>query len=133
MHDQMKLLHACWCETTGQTLHFQATQRLFWELAKMEFTPDDLLCVLKHVLAYNKSHAHAPMKVQVHKLLGDLEIFASILADARARERNRVPKPTAKEIVLEQFRGVTPEPNGKIRHVSEIFDEMRKATIKPEP
>ncbi len=128
MQDQIKLLHSCWCTTTGQELHFQASQRLFYEVAKLEFTPDDLLCVLKHVLAYNTTHTHAPMKVQVHKLLGDLEVFASILADARARERNRVSPPTPKESVLNQFRGITPEKPGNCLPVAEVFEAMRKAS-----
>ncbi len=92
----------------------------------MEFTPDDLLSVLKHVLAYNKTHTHAPMKVQVHKLIGDLEVFASILADARARERNRIPKPTPRETVMHEFRGITPEKPGNCVPASRVIDELRK-------
>lgn len=128
MTESIQSIHAVWCQTTGQELHFKATERIFYEMAKLDFKPDDLLCVLTHVLWYNKTHKHAPMKVQIHKLCGDLEIFASILADAKQRERSQPKKPTPKEIVLHEFRGITPETNGKPRHVSEIFAEMRKAT-----
>lgn len=129
MNEKLKALHACWCVVTGQELHFRATERLFYELFKMDFTEDDLKCVLNHVLAYNRTHKHAPMKVQVHKLLGDLEIFASILAEARAKDRSKPKSATPKEIVLQEFRGVTPpESNGNGRHVSEIFANMRKAS-----
>lgn len=129
MTEQLQSLHACWNQVTGQDLHFKATERLFYELWKMEFKPDDLLCVLKHVLQYNKTHQNAQMKVQVHKLLGDLTVFASILAEARARERNRIKPHTPKENVLAEFRGGFVEvPTAKPRHVSEIFDEMRKCT-----
>lgn len=128
MNETLKALHACWNSLTGQELHFRATERLFYELFKMDFTEDDLKCVLRHVIGYNKTHPHAPMKVQAHKLLGDLEVFGSILAEARAKERNRPKPPTAKEIVLKEFRGVVPtESNGNGRHVSEIFANMRKA------
>jgi hypothetical protein len=80
-----------------------------------------------HVISYNKTHKHAPMKIQVHKLIGDLEVFASILAEARAKQRNAIPKPTPKEVILHTFRGVTPEKNGNSRHIMEVFAEMRKA------
>lgn len=121
MNDQMKLLHTVWNQTTGQELHFKATERLFYELWKMEFKPDDLLCVLKHVLAYNKTHTHAPMKIQIHKLCGDLEIFASILAEARAKDRNRVKPATPKESVLSEWRGIKPESNGNARSIGEFI------------
>ena len=104
MTEKLKALHACWCHMTGQELHFKATDRLFYEMFKMDFTTDDLLCVLKHVLSYNRTHPNAQMKVQVHKLLGDLEVFASILAEARAKERNRVKPLTPKESALEAWR-----------------------------
>ena len=128
MTDQIQSLHSCWCQTTGQPLHFKATERLFYEMAKLDFVSDDLLCVLKFVLSYNKTHQNAQMKVQVHKLCGDLETFASILGEARAKERNKIPKPTPKEIVLEQFRRVTPEAKGNCVPISQVFEAMRKAT-----
>lgn len=121
MNDQLKLLHSCWCTTTGQDLHFKATERLFYELWKMEFKPDDLLCVLKHCLAYNKTHQNAQMKIQIHKLCGDLEVFASILAEARAKERNRIKPTTPKESVLSSWRGVKPESNGNCHKLSEFL------------
>ena len=98
------ILHETWNLTAGQELHYRATERIFYEADKLGFTPDDLKLVLQHVLSYNKTHKHAPMKVQVHKLLGDLEIFASILAEAKAKERNRVKPPTPKESILESWR-----------------------------
>lgn len=129
MNSTIESLHAVWNTTTGQQLNLRATERIFYEVSKMDFTPDDLLCMLKHVLAYNKSHSSAPMKVQVHKLLGDLETFASILADARARERNKPPKPTPREIVLSDFRRVTPEPEDKFVPIKDVIKGLREAAL----
>jgi len=121
MTEQIKSLHACWCQTSGQELHFKATERIFFEMAKMDFKPDDILCVLKFVLNYNLTHKHAPMKVQVHKLCGDLEIFASILAEARAKERNKVQALTPKEKTLAAWRGCEPVSNGNVHRISDFL------------
>ncbi len=90
---------------------------------KMDFTPDDLLCVLKHVLAYNRAHPNAPMKIQIHKLCGDLEIFASILAEARAKDRNRIKEQTPKEKTLSEWRGCEPVSNGNVHRISEFLKQ----------
>lgn len=104
MTTPLESLHQCWCETTGQELNFKATERIWYEMSKLEFTADDLLIVLKDVLYYNRTHAGCPMKVQVHKLCSDLEIFASLLASAKAKARNKIKPITAKEAVLESWR-----------------------------
>lgn len=125
MIEQIKALHACWNQTTGQSVNLRATERIWFELANLDFTADDLLSVLKHVLQYNKTHASCPMKIQAHKLC-EPETFASICGEAKARERNRVKPATPKDIILHEFRGITPEPCVKPRHVSEVFEQMRK-------
>lgn len=127
MMDRIRSLHEVWNQTTGQTVNLRATERIFFELANLDFTADDLLSVLKHVLHYNKTHAACPMKVQVHKLCGDVEAFASICAEAKAKARNKVAKPTPKESVLHAFRGVTPEQNGNPHHIREVFASMKEA------
>lgn len=128
MIEQIKSLHSVWNQTTGQSVNLRATERIWFELANLDFTAEDLLSVIKHVLHFNKTHASCPMKVQAHKICGDVEVFASICAEAKCRERNKLHKPTAKETVLHQFRGITPEQPGNGRHVSEVFEQMRKAT-----
>ena len=107
MTDQIKQLHRCWCDLTGQELNLRATERLFYELLNSDFTVDDLGCVVRYVLAFNRKHLDCPMKVQFHKICGDLEQFASVLAEARARERNRVKGPTPRAAVLQAFRPVS--------------------------
>jgi hypothetical protein len=128
MIEKLKSLHACWNLTTGQEVNYRATERIWFELANLDFTEGDLLSVLKHVLQYNKTHGNCPMKVQVHKLCGDVEVFGSICAEAKARERNKVAKPTPRESVLQSFRGITPEPKGNAVPVKMIFEKLREAT-----
>ena len=122
MNDQIKSLHACWCAVTGQELNARATERLFYELWKMDFTVDDLQTVLKYMLTYNRKHPACPMKIQVHKCLGDLSVFASVLAEAKAIERNRIKSPTPKQQVLQSFRPTVEElGNGRVHHISELL------------
>lgn len=121
MTDQLKSLHACWNQVTGQDVHFRATERIWFEMFKMDFTADDLMVVLKDVLAYNKSHVHCPMKVQCHKLCSDLEVFASLLASAKAKARNAIKLPTEKEKTLTAWRGCSPVENGSVHKISEFL------------
>jgi hypothetical protein len=106
MTDQIKQLHRCWCDLTGQDLNLRATERLFYELLNSDFTVDDLGCVVRYVLAFNRKHLDCPMKVQFHRICGDLEQFASVLAEARAKERNRIKPLTARASVVQAFRPV---------------------------
>lgn len=128
MTDKLKSLHACWCKLTNQELNYRATERLFWELHNNDFTEEDLTVVLKHVLAYNRTHPNAQMKVQLHKICGDVAVFGSICAEARAKQRNAIPQPTPRQEVLHAFRGITPEPHGNVKNIAEVFAELRKAT-----
>ncbi len=113
-------------KSLARHLHAQATERLFFEMAKLDLTPDDLQCVLKHCLAFNRKHPNTPMKIQVHKLCGDLEVFCSILGEARAMERNRRPAPTPKEQVLRDLRGPTDSATGNGCHRLSEFINVPK-------
>lgn len=104
MTTELERLHLTWNQITGQDLNARATERLFFEFWKLDFTTDDLQCVLKYMLSFNRKHPDCPMKIQAHKVLGDLEIFASVLAEARARERNRVKPRSNQDSVLQSFR-----------------------------
>ncbi len=82
--------------------------------------------MLKYVISYNKTHAECRMKVQVNKLCGDVENFASICAEAKARERNRISKPTPKQEALHAFCGIAPEPRGNCVPASEVLAKLRE-------
>ncbi len=101
--EAIKELHATWCEVTRQELHPRATERLFFEAWRMDITPDDLRCVLEYMQRYNRENAGgAQFRINVQKVLGDLETFASTLGEARAKERNRRPAPTPRDQVMAQ-------------------------------
>jgi hypothetical protein len=124
MNKTITQFHSTWNQITGQELNLRATERLFYELWKLEFTPDDLACVLKYMLAFNRKHPECPMKVQAHKVMGDPETFASVLAEARAKERNRPRPATPKEAVLQSFRPVANaemQGNGSAHRLSEFL------------
>jgi hypothetical protein len=124
MTDQIKQLHRCWCDLTRQDLNLRATERLFYELLNYDFTCEDLACVVRYLLAFNQRHPDCPMKVQVYKVIGDLEQFASVLGEARAWDRNRVKGPTARATVVQAFGPVVdPEQSGtgNSHHISELL------------
>jgi len=97
--DAIRELHSTWCEVTRQDLHPKATERLFFEFWRAEFTAQDLRCVLDHMQRFNRQNPGAQFRLHAQKVLGDLEMFASTLAETRAKERNRRPAPTARQQV----------------------------------
>lgn len=121
-------LHELWCSLTQQELHKKSTERLFWQFNNEGFSPDDLRCVVGYMQRCNTNGQH--YKIQAHKVLGDLEVFASVLADAKAKARNRRPPPTEKEkVVALRERVVEPETadpriNGTGRHLSDVLKGM---------
>ena len=104
-------LQAEWTRVTGQPLHARATERLFYEIARLDISADDLRCALEYMLAYNRKNAGgAQFRINAQKILGDPETFASTLGEALAWERNRRPKPTARQQVeVLRERPVDPE------------------------
>lgn len=122
-------LHDLWCSLTEQELHRKATERLFWQFHNDGFTGDDLKCVIGYMQRCN-SKGGGRYKIQAHKVIGDLEVFASILAEAKAKERNARKAQTASEKIMAQYeRPVDPEQSdsrikGNGVHVSEIFKKL---------
>lgn len=97
------LLHAAWCRYANQDLNLMATERIFYELSRAGFTDVDIGIVVNGMKRHN-SHSDAKYRIHCHRVCGDLEFFASLLADFSAQERNRIKAPTPKEKVLEQLR-----------------------------
>ena len=95
-------LHEAWCKASGQELNLRATERLFYDLQVAGFVADDITCVVLGMKRHN-AKSTAQYKILAHKVCGDVEYFASLLADYRAKERNRI-KPTPREKVLAAFR-----------------------------
>jgi hypothetical protein len=108
--DAIKELQTTWNELTRQELHPKATERLFFEFWRNDFTSDDLRCVLMYYLRFNRENSGAQFRINAQKILGDLETFASTLGEARAKERNRRAAQTPREAVAAlRTRPVDPE------------------------
>lgn len=124
-------LHACWCELTEQELHKASTERLFADFARAGFTTDDLKCLLKYMMRANKKGG-GRYKIQLHKVIGDHEVTASILAEARVIERNARKAATASEKIMAAYeRPVDPEMadkrlTGNGRHISDVFKNLQQ-------
>lgn len=95
-------LHQSWCGLTGQELNYRATERLFFEFADLGFNIDDLRCVIEGMKRHNHRN-DSKYKFHVHKVVGDLEVFASLLADFRSLERARPKAKTPQVRILEAF------------------------------
>jgi hypothetical protein len=119
-------LHACWCSVTGQELHQRATERLFYEFEAIGFTAADLKLVLEYLLRQNRQMNGAKFRINCVKIVGDLEGFASLLAEASAVKRNRVVI-GAKQAALQQLRPtVQPnEPDGSPRQFADILKAIQ--------
>lgn len=122
-------LHSLWESLTGQELRRRPVERLFWEFNNEGFTADDLRTLLNYMMRCN-AKGGGRYKIQVHKVIGDLEITASILAEAKAKERNTRKAQTASEKVLADYeRVVDPElADNRIKgngvHISSIFKNI---------
>lgn len=125
------LLFLAWCECTGQENDprvARQNERIIWEFINAGFTAEEL----KRVCAYMK-HENSKggrFKLQLHKVAGDLERFASILSDLKAKDRNRRPAPTPKEQVMGMrdrivdTESADPRINGTGRHLSDVLKKM---------
>lgn len=100
----LNLFFIAWSESTGQESDqrfIKQNERLVWEFLNAGFTCEELRRVISYMKHENSKGGR--FKLQLHKVAGDLERFASILADCKARDRNRRPTPTARETALESF------------------------------
>lgn len=120
------LLHAAWCRHANQDLNLMATERIFYELAKAGFTEADIGIVVNGMKRHNQ-RSDAKYKIHCHKVCGDLEFFASLLADFSAQNRNRPKPPTPKEQVQQQFSPVVGEATstGTALTVGEILSRVK--------
>jgi hypothetical protein len=108
--DKIHQVQSVWCDLTGQIIKPRALERMFYEFVAIGFTSDDLRCVVQHMQRANKRMKGAAFTFRVHRVVGDLEWFASMLAESRAKERNLKPGHTPKQQALQKLRPVVEEP-----------------------
>lgn len=112
MTTQIQSLITAWNSATGQQVNQRAVERIAWEFLDMGFTENDLRLVVKHMLSFNRKHPDCPLKMQFHRVVGDTERFASMLAEFQAKERNRIKPPSPRETALNQLRPVVEAQTG---------------------
>lgn len=130
--NKINQLHKTWESVTGQVVNLRATERIWYEFASMDFTEDDLRCVLSDLMRFNRTSSGAKFRINLQKICGDPETFASLLGEARVKERNRKKPPTAREQVLQSLRPTVGEPlsGQNTRTLSEVFQTIAKPQIK---
>jgi len=127
---QLEALHGAWCHATGQELHFRSTERLFFDLHQMEFTPDDIRTVVAHLKSLN-AKSDVKYSLRANRVLGDLEFFSSSLAEAKATNRNRRQPMTPKQQAQDMREKVVNREQSSILNISaprsfaDVIKEMK--------
>jgi hypothetical protein len=126
MTDQIKSIHAVWEKLTGQVVNIRATERIWYEFLAMEFTEADLACVLAQLTYFNRTSSGAKFRINLQKICGDLENFASLLGEARAKQRNKIKAPTSRDVVLNQLRPQIGDPTatGTTKTIADVMKSL---------
>lgn len=128
--NEVILLHAAWCNASGQELSYRASERIFFELHKLDFTPDDVTLAVKHLIKFNAKSGGAKFRINAFKICADVESFASLVAEAKAVMRNVRKAQTASEKIMAAYeRPVDPEmadnrTNGNGKHLKDILKSI---------
>lgn len=94
-------LHAAWESASAQEVNYRATERIFLEAHNMGFSGDDIKVAVKFLIRFNNKSDGAKFRLNVFKVIGDLESFAALVGEARAVDRNRRAEPTPKDKVIQ--------------------------------
>lgn len=127
MHTPQQL-HQAYQDSTGYELAINAyTERLWYEAARWGVTPDDVKLVIKARIKRNLTQQFKS-SLLINRLIGDeadLAQFTNELAAIRAEMRKPVYD-AGKVTVLKATHRPTEPPPADAKHVSEIFQQMRK-------
>lgn len=88
---------------TGRESRLPIYEHALFDFVRAGFTDVDMTTVLTFLMRENNRN-HFQYSLKLGHLINDHMRFNDLLQEARARERNRRPAPTAKEKVLQQFR-----------------------------
>lgn len=127
--NQIASLLLVWQQHTGQPLHPALMQRMFYDFLQSGLVEDDLRCVLEHLVKQNRKRSEAKYRCRIvaHKIVGDLELFASLLGEARACERNQVKRTPAERVLATRTGGVTATATGDTaKPVREVLRAMKE-------
>lgn len=122
-----KLCHQ-YTHLTGREARVQVYEYSLFAFFQAGFTCDEFVLVLNFLLRENKRNRFQ-YSIKLGHLIQDLSRFMDLLGEAKAVERNRPPKPTPRDIVLSDFRRVTPEPEGKFVPIKDVINGLREAAL----
>jgi len=88
---------------TGRAAPIAIYDASLFPFVRAGFTADDMRTVVEHMLRENKRN-HFQYGLKLSPLLNDLQRFNDLLEEAKAKNRNCRPAPTAKEKALNQLR-----------------------------
>lgn len=130
LHSQINSLHQAYLDATGYELALNMVTERFWLTAhQWGITPDDVKLVVKGRIKRNLT-LNYKRSLLIHRLVGDEECLAEFtneLAEIRAHMRKPVFD-NGKVVVLEATGRETEPEQRPARHISEVFETMRKAT-----
>ncbi len=92
-------LLAAWNSATGQDVRPRAVERILFELWRADYTPADVTLVVDFLRRQNAKLQGAQFRINIFKVLGDVETFESTRAEAAAMQRNRRPPATPRQQV----------------------------------
>jgi hypothetical protein len=81
-------------------VNYRATERIFLEAHNMGFSADDVKIAVKYLIRFNNKSDGPKFRVNVFRVIGDIESFAALIAEARAVDRNRRADPTPKDKIV---------------------------------
>lgn len=93
---------------TGRESKLPIYEHALFDFVRAGFTHEDMATVITFLMRENKRNQFQ-YSLKLGHLINDHMRFNDLLQEAKARERNRRPAPTAKERVLSQFRPTTGE------------------------
>lgn len=124
-------LHQAWCNASAQELSYKASERIFYELHRLDFTADDVTLAVKHLIRFNTKSGGAKFRINAFKICGDIESFAALVAEAKAVLRNTRKAQSASEKIMAAYEQVQnaeqadPRINGAGRHVSDVIKHLK--------
>lgn len=120
--ESAKVIHSAFFEESGAEPNYRVHERAYHDFISTGYTVADLRLVMQHIKSENKKMNGAKHSLRLDRLLDfDYRRFDSLLTEAKAIRRNRIPKPTEKEKTLTAWRGCEPVKNGDCHKLSEFL------------
>lgn len=105
MNLQLQSLHLTFCNISGYSPKYEIYEQSWHDYVRKGFTESDLRCVLLFLKRENRRlHGTCAYSLRLGKFLDfQYHHFSDILSEARAKERNHRPRPTARDRVLSLY------------------------------